>query len=103
MLLCVCRITYVPAEYLEDYRASQQLLSDDLSDGKNNTQQYVLHSHFILLALSDLQSRRIDKKNESFVFVFSETVSDLPEREDGEGQESERQTAASNNWNLSRR
>jgi len=35
--------------------------------------------------------------------VFSQTVSDLPEREDGEGQESERQTAASNNWNLPRR
>ncbi|KTF93737.1 hypothetical protein cypCar_00042170, partial [Cyprinus carpio] len=30
-------------------------------------------------------------------------VSDLPEREDGEGQESERQTAASNSWNLPRR
>ncbi|KAF4110514.1 hypothetical protein G5714_007545 [Onychostoma macrolepis] len=49
-------ITYVPAEYLEEYRASQH-----------------------------------------------QTVSDLPEREDGEGQESERQTAASNNWNLPRR
>uniref|UniRef100_A0A9J8AF69 Multiple PDZ domain protein n=1 Tax=Cyprinus carpio carpio TaxID=630221 RepID=A0A9J8AF69_CYPCA len=36
-------------------------------------------------------------------FVFSQTVSDLPEREDGEGQESERQTAASNSWNLPRR
>ncbi|XP_051755917.1 multiple PDZ domain protein isoform X2 [Ctenopharyngodon idella] len=64
-------ITYVPAEYLEEYRASQQLQSDDLSDGKNNTQH--------------------------------QTVSDLPEREDGEGQESERQTAASNNWNPPRR
>uniref|UniRef100_A0A8C1RR11 Multiple PDZ domain crumbs cell polarity complex component n=1 Tax=Cyprinus carpio TaxID=7962 RepID=A0A8C1RR11_CYPCA len=64
-------ITYVPAEYLEEYRASQQLQSDDLSDGKNNSQEY--------------------------------TVSDLPEREDGEGQESERQTAASNSWNLPRR
>uniref|UniRef100_A0A8C1V7T0 Multiple PDZ domain crumbs cell polarity complex component n=1 Tax=Cyprinus carpio TaxID=7962 RepID=A0A8C1V7T0_CYPCA len=53
-------ITYVPAEYLEEYRASQQLQSDDLSDN-------------------------------------------LPEREDGEGQESERQTAASNSWNLPRR
>ncbi|XP_056103104.1 multiple PDZ domain protein isoform X3 [Rhinichthys klamathensis goyatoka] len=63
-------ITYVPAEYLEEYRASQQLQSDDLTDGKNTQLQ---------------------------------TVSDLPEREDGEGQESERQTAASNNWNLSRR
>ncbi|KAK9972442.1 hypothetical protein ABG768_025749, partial [Culter alburnus] len=64
-------ITYVPAEYLEEYRASQQLQSDDLSDGKNNTQHQM--------------------------------VSDLPEREDGEGQESERQTAASNNWNPPRR
>ncbi|XP_016106993.1 multiple PDZ domain protein [Sinocyclocheilus grahami] len=64
-------ITYVPAEYLEEYRASQQLQSDDLSDGKNNTQH--------------------------------QTASDLPEREDGEGQESERQTAASNSWNLARR
>uniref|UniRef100_A0A8C1V7Z9 Multiple PDZ domain crumbs cell polarity complex component n=1 Tax=Cyprinus carpio TaxID=7962 RepID=A0A8C1V7Z9_CYPCA len=64
-------ITYVPAEYLEEYRASQQLQSDDLSDSKNNSQQYM--------------------------------VSDLPEREDGEGQESERQTAASNSWNLPRR
>ncbi|CAM4529498.1 unnamed protein product [Leuciscus chuanchicus] len=63
-------ITYVPAEYLEEYRASQQLQSDDLADGKNTQHQ---------------------------------TVSDLPEREDGEGQESERQTAASNNWNLPRR
>ncbi|KAK7169920.1 hypothetical protein R3I94_000225 [Phoxinus phoxinus] len=63
-------ITYVPAEYLEEYRASQQLQSDDLADGKNPRHQ---------------------------------TVSDLPEREDGEGQESERQTAASNNWNLPRR
>uniref|UniRef100_A0A8C1V6V3 Multiple PDZ domain crumbs cell polarity complex component n=1 Tax=Cyprinus carpio TaxID=7962 RepID=A0A8C1V6V3_CYPCA len=35
--------------------------------------------------------------------VFSQMVSDLPEREDGEGQESERQTAASNSWNLPRR
>ncbi|XP_067283512.1 multiple PDZ domain protein isoform X3 [Pseudorasbora parva] len=59
-------ITYVPAEYLEEYRASQQLQSDDLSDGKNTQHQ---------------------------------TITDLPEREDGEGQESERQTAASNNWN----
>ncbi|XP_016086893.1 multiple PDZ domain protein-like [Sinocyclocheilus grahami] len=64
-------ITYVPAEYLEEYRASQQLQSDDLSDGKNNTQHQM--------------------------------ASDLPEREDGEGQESERQTAASNSWNLPRR
>ncbi|XP_050970411.1 multiple PDZ domain protein isoform X3 [Labeo rohita] len=64
-------ITYVPAEYLEEYRASQQLQSEDLSDGKISTQH--------------------------------QTVSDLPEREDGEGQESERQTAASNNWNLPRR
>ncbi|XP_077058121.1 multiple PDZ domain protein isoform X3 [Siphateles boraxobius] len=63
-------ITYVPAEYLEEYRASQQLQSDDLANGKNTQHQ---------------------------------TVSDLPEREDGEGQESERQTAASNNWNLPRR
>ncbi|KAK7175905.1 hypothetical protein R3I93_000232 [Phoxinus phoxinus] len=63
-------ITYVPAEYLEEYRASQQLQSDDLADGKNTRHQ---------------------------------TLSDLPEREDGEGQESERQTAASNNWNLPRR
>uniref|UniRef100_A0A9J8BCI0 Multiple PDZ domain protein n=1 Tax=Cyprinus carpio carpio TaxID=630221 RepID=A0A9J8BCI0_CYPCA len=64
-------ITYVPAEYLEEYRASQQLQSDDLSDSKNNSQHQM--------------------------------VSDLPEREDGEGQESERQTAASNSWNLPRR
>ncbi|XP_052456856.1 multiple PDZ domain protein isoform X6 [Carassius gibelio] len=64
-------ITYVPAEYLEEYWASQQLQSDDLSDGKNDSQH--------------------------------QTVSDLPEREDGEGQESERQTAASNSWNLPRR
>ncbi|XP_073691685.1 multiple PDZ domain protein isoform X2 [Garra rufa] len=64
-------ITYVPAEYLEEYRASQQLQCDDLSDGKNGNQH--------------------------------QTVSDLPEREDGEGQESERQTAASNSWNLPRR
>lgn len=41
---CVCRITYVPAEYLEEYRASQQLQSDDLADGKN-TQQYVYLTH----------------------------------------------------------
>ncbi|KTG23154.1 hypothetical protein cypCar_00037484, partial [Cyprinus carpio] len=33
------QITYVPAEYLEEYRASQQLQSDDLSDGKNNSQE----------------------------------------------------------------
>ncbi|XP_043100412.1 multiple PDZ domain protein isoform X3 [Puntigrus tetrazona] len=61
-------ITYVPAEYLEEYRASQQLQVGDLSDGTQH-----------------------------------QTVSDLPEREDGEGQESERQTAASSNWNLPRR
>ncbi|KAL1270505.1 hypothetical protein QQF64_029521, partial [Cirrhinus molitorella] len=64
-------ITYVPAEYLEEYRASQQLQSDDLYDGENGNRH--------------------------------QTVSDLPEREDGEGQESERQTAASNSWNLPRR
>ncbi|XP_026071524.1 multiple PDZ domain protein isoform X2 [Carassius auratus] len=64
-------ITYVPAEYLEEYWASQQLQSEDLSDGKNDSQH--------------------------------QTVSDLPEREDGEGQESERQTTASNSWNLPRR
>ncbi|XP_017212650.1 multiple PDZ domain protein isoform X6 [Danio rerio] len=61
-------ITYVPAEYLEEYRASVQPQSDDISDGKSGSQL--------------------------------QTLSDLPEREDGEGQESERQA---NNWNLPRR
>ncbi|XP_051580173.1 multiple PDZ domain protein-like isoform X2 [Myxocyprinus asiaticus] len=64
-------ITYVSAEYLEEYRASKQVKGDVLSDGKNNTRH--------------------------------RTVSELPEREDGEGEESELQTAASINWNLPRR
>ncbi|XP_052004124.1 multiple PDZ domain protein [Xyrauchen texanus] len=64
-------ITYVPAEYLEEYMASQQVKGDVLADGKNNTR----HG----------------------------TVSELPEREDGEGEESELQTAASINLNLPQR
>ncbi|XP_051992312.1 LOW QUALITY PROTEIN: multiple PDZ domain protein-like [Xyrauchen texanus] len=64
-------IKYVPAEYLEEYRASQQIKGDMLSEGEINTQH--------------------------------RTISELPEREDGEGEESELQTAASSNWNLPRR
>ncbi|XP_049328133.1 multiple PDZ domain protein isoform X3 [Astyanax mexicanus] len=63
-------ITYVPAEYLEEYRASKQA------------------------------------KDELFAVDASATprcVAELPEREDGEGEESELQTATFSNWNQPRK
>ncbi|XP_053086760.1 multiple PDZ domain protein isoform X2 [Pangasianodon hypophthalmus] len=63
-------ITYVPAEYLEEYKAIKQ--------AKDNT--------FAVDASSTPRS-----------------VAELPEREDGEGEESELQTANFNNWNQPRK
>ncbi|XP_072526790.1 multiple PDZ domain protein isoform X3 [Salminus brasiliensis] len=63
-------ITYVPAEYLEEYRASKQAKDD-------------------LFAVDTSATPRC--------------VSELPEREDGEGEESEFQTAAFSNWNQPRK
>ncbi|XP_073669787.1 multiple PDZ domain protein [Paramisgurnus dabryanus] len=62
-------VTYVPAEYIEEYRACQQ---------------------------NDIQSE--DNSDTGHL-----RVSELPEREDGEGEESELQTTTSNNWHLPRR
>lgn len=42
-------------------------------------------------------------QSQNCVCVFSQTVSELPEREDGEGEESELQMAAPNSWNMPRR
>ncbi|KAI7814196.1 putative multiple PDZ domain protein [Triplophysa rosa] len=64
-------ITYVPAEYIEEYRTCQQVKNDILSEDTSNTRH--------------------------------QTVSELPEREDGEGEESELQMAAPKSWNLPRR
>ncbi|KAA0722894.1 Multiple PDZ domain protein [Triplophysa tibetana] len=64
-------ITYVPAEYIEEYRTYQQVKNDILSEDTSNTRH--------------------------------QTVSELPEREDGEGEESELQMAAPNSWNMPRR
>ncbi|MCJ8749016.1 hypothetical protein PDJAM_G00171360 [Pangasius djambal] len=63
-------ITYVPAEYLEEYKAIKQV--------KDNT--------YAVDASSTPRS-----------------VAELPEREDGEGEESELQTANFNNWNQPRK
>uniref|UniRef100_A0A3B4E0U8 Multiple PDZ domain crumbs cell polarity complex component n=1 Tax=Pygocentrus nattereri TaxID=42514 RepID=A0A3B4E0U8_PYGNA len=63
-------ITYVPAEYLEEYRASKQAKEDIFAVDTSTTQRYVV---------------------------------ELPEREDGEGEESELQTAAFSNWNQPRK
>ncbi|XP_017553077.2 multiple PDZ domain protein isoform X4 [Pygocentrus nattereri] len=64
-------ITYVPAEYLEEYRASKQAKEDIFAVDTSTTQ--------------------------------SRYVVELPEREDGEGEESELQTAAFSNWNQPRK
>ncbi|XP_066507175.1 multiple PDZ domain protein isoform X2 [Hoplias malabaricus] len=63
-------ITYVPAEYLEEYRASKQAEDELFSVDVSSTPR---------------------------------TVAELPEREDGEGEESELQTAAFSNWNQPRK
>ncbi|XP_036439067.1 multiple PDZ domain protein isoform X2 [Colossoma macropomum] len=63
-------ITYVPAEYLEEYRASKQAKEDIFAMDASSTQR---------------------------------CVAELPEREDGEGEESELQTAAFSNWNQPRK
>ncbi|KAL6466625.1 hypothetical protein MHYP_G00244290 [Metynnis hypsauchen] len=63
-------ITYVPAEYLEEYRASKQAKDDIFAVDTSTIQRY---------------------------------VTELPEREDGEGEESELQTAAFSNWNQPRK
>ncbi|KAL7855657.1 hypothetical protein AOLI_G00192610 [Acnodon oligacanthus] len=63
-------ITYVPAEYLEEYRASKQAKDDIFAVDTSGTQRY---------------------------------VAELPEREDGEGEESELQAAAFSNWNQPRK
>ncbi|XP_058857154.1 multiple PDZ domain protein isoform X16 [Acipenser ruthenus] len=63
-------ITYVPAEYLEEYRTSLGEQTEETCDGTHST---------------------------------CGEIPELPEREDGEGEESELQNAAYNNWNLPRR
>lgn len=97
----VCRITYVPAEYIEEYRTCQQVKNDILSEDTSNTQQYVPHTHFHPFKDSFIKWTKQELR--VCVCMFSQTVSELPEREDGEGEESELQTAALNSWNLPRR
>ncbi|KAI4900868.1 hypothetical protein NFI96_019633, partial [Prochilodus magdalenae] len=63
-------ITYVPAEYLEEYRASKEVKDDIFAVDVSSTPR---------------------------------CVAELPEREDGEGEESELQTAAYSNWNQPRK
>ncbi|XP_060773020.1 multiple PDZ domain protein isoform X7 [Neoarius graeffei] len=63
-------ITYVPAEYLEEYKALNQGKDEDFGVGTSSTPR---------------------------------SVAELPEREDGEGEESELQTANFNNWNQPRK
>ncbi|XP_041076923.1 multiple PDZ domain protein isoform X7 [Polyodon spathula] len=63
-------ITYVPAEYLEEYRTSLGEQTEETCDGAHST---------------------------------CGEIPELPEREDGEGEESELQNAAYNNWNQPRR
>uniref|UniRef100_A0A8C2Q255 Multiple PDZ domain crumbs cell polarity complex component n=1 Tax=Cyprinus carpio TaxID=7962 RepID=A0A8C2Q255_CYPCA len=53
--------------------------------------------------LTNAQARAMLRRHSLIGPDLGQTVSDLPEREDGEGQESERQTVASNSWNLPRR
>ncbi|KAG9346900.1 hypothetical protein JZ751_005827 [Albula glossodonta] len=65
-------ITYVPAEYLEEYRAS-------------------------------LGEQHEDVFTEHVPPPPSREIPELPEREDGEGEESELQSAAYNNWNQPRK
>ncbi|XP_061107524.1 multiple PDZ domain protein isoform X2 [Conger conger] len=65
-------ITYVPAEYLEEYRLSMERPTEDVFT-------------------SDVPPPP------------SREIPELPEREDGEGEESELQSAAYNNWNLPRK
>ncbi|XP_058240794.1 multiple PDZ domain protein isoform X3 [Hemibagrus wyckioides] len=63
-------ITYVPAEYLEEYKALKQATNDAFAMDALNTPR---------------------------------SVAELPEREDGEGEESELQTANFSNWNQPRK
>ncbi|XP_060720252.1 multiple PDZ domain protein isoform X7 [Tachysurus vachellii] len=63
-------ITYVPGEYLEEYKALKQAKDDALT-------------------MDALKTPR--------------SVAELPEREDGEGEESELQTANFSNWNQPRK
>ncbi|KAF4071450.1 hypothetical protein AMELA_G00273370 [Ameiurus melas] len=62
-------ITYVPAEYLEEYRALKQAKDDGFAVDASSTPR---------------------------------SLAELPEREDGEGEESELQTANFSNWNQAR-
>ncbi|KAM9449687.1 multiple PDZ domain protein isoform 3-T3 [Clarias gariepinus] len=63
-------ITYVPAEYLEEYKALKQDREEDFAVDASSTPR---------------------------------SVAELPEREDGEGEESELQTANFSNWNQPRK
>ncbi|KAF5904626.1 multiple PDZ domain protein isoform X10, partial [Clarias magur] len=63
-------ITYVPAEYLEEYKALKQDRDEDFTMDASSTPR---------------------------------SVPELPEREDGEGEESELQTANFSNWNQPRK
>ncbi|NWS12088.1 MPDZ protein, partial [Pachyramphus minor] len=74
-------ITYVPAENLDEYRAS---LGQETEGAKSSN--YV----------SSL------KINCMFLFIIRE-LPELPEREEGEGEESELQNAAFSNWNQPRK
>uniref|UniRef100_W5N6S3 Multiple PDZ domain protein n=1 Tax=Lepisosteus oculatus TaxID=7918 RepID=W5N6S3_LEPOC len=65
-------ITYVPSEYLEEYRISLVHLKDETTSGAPST-------------------------------WFSAEAGELPEREDGEGEESEMQSSAYSNWNQPRK
>lgn len=90
--LLVFSITYVPAEYLEEYKASLERTAEDVF----SETRWVLHRGLF-------DRRRPENgfsKRVSFLKILGgRDVPILPEREDGEGEES----ASYSNWNQPRR
>lgn len=123
MCVCVFSITYVPAEYLEEYKASLEQVKDIIySEGATApAPKYVPKSYHSNLGnvmtlpnsrdvtLIWIQDGNLNEHNVANVFLIQvfftyplllvRDVPNLPEREDGEGEES----ASYSNWNQPRK
>ncbi|CDQ73936.1 unnamed protein product [Oncorhynchus mykiss] len=90
--VCVSVITYVPMEYLEEYKASLEQPKDDIFSDAPQAPNRLLSDQLWF--------------TKAAVFCLSlcrREIPELPEREEGEGEESELQSATFSNWNQPRK
>lgn len=98
--MCVSSITYVPAEYLEEYKASLEQAQEEVSETAPvpvPAAKYVL-THYSYQVSEPAPFFSKSKHPHPNCFLYRD-VPNLPEREDGEGEES----ASYSNWNQPRK